>query len=328
MKAIVYHNYGLPDVLELEDVKKPVPSDNEVLVKVHAVSVNSWDWDLLQGKPFVNRLIAGLLKPKKITILGCDIAGKIEAVGNKVKRFKPSDEVFGDLSGGHWGGFAQYVCAHEKDLALKPASMPFEQAAAIPQAAVLALQGLRKGRIMSGQNNPVQRVLINGAGGGVGSFAIQIAKSFGAEVTGVDSMEKLDSMRSLGADHVIDYTQEDFTTNGLRYDLILDVWGYHSIFDYNRALSPKGIYVMVGGSTTLLFQILFLGSLFSMSSSKKMSILMHKPDPNDLDFIKTLFEAGKVIPVIDKSYPLREAPEALRYLGEGKAKGKVVIILE
>ncbi len=323
MKAIVYQRYGPPDVLEFKEVAKPIPKDNEVLVKVHAASVNDWDWGLLRGTPFLNRLIFGLLKPK-IKILGCDIAGRVEAVGNDVKQFQPGDEVFGDLSGCGFGGFAEYVCARENVLALKSAGMTFEEAAAVPQAAVLALQGLRdKGQIQKGQ-----KVLINGAGGGVGTFAVQMAKSFGAEVTAVDSTRKLDMVRSIGADHVIDYTIEDFTKNGRRYDLILDVAGYRSIFAYKRALSPKGIYVMVGGSMARIFQVLFLGPCISMTGSKKRGILMHKPNTKDLVFMKELFEGGTVVPVIDRRYPLREVPDALRYFGEGHHKGKVVITVE
>jgi NADPH:quinone reductase-like Zn-dependent oxidoreductase len=323
MKAIVYTKYGLPDVLQLNEVEKPIPKDNEVLIKVHAASVNSWDWDLLRGTPLVNRLMFGLLKPKT-KILGVDIAGRVEAVGRNVKQFQPGDEVFGDISGCGWGGFAEYVCVPENALALKSANMTFEEVAAVPQAAVLALQGLRyKRQIQKGQ-----KVLINGAGGGVGTFAVQIATSVGAAVTGVDSARKLDMLRSIGADQVIDYTQEDFTKNGQRYDLILDVVAYRSIFDYKRALSPKGIYVMVGGSTARIFQIMFLGPWISMTTSKKMGILMHKPNKKDLNFMKELFEAGKVVPVIDRRYPLNEVAEALRYFGKGHAKGKVVITLE
>jgi NADPH:quinone reductase-like Zn-dependent oxidoreductase len=258
MKAVVYTIYGPPEVLQLKQVEKPTPGDDEVLIKVHAASVNSWDWDLLRGVPFVNRILAGLLKPTKIRILGCDIAGRIEAVGKSVKLLRPGDEVFGDLSGCGWGGFAEYVCARDNAVVLKPANMTFEQAAAIPQAGLLALQGLRdKGQVQAGQ-----KVLINGAGGGVGTFALQIAKSFGAEVTCVDSANKLDMLRSSGAGHVIDYKKEDFTWNGQHYDLILDVMGYHSIFDYKRALSPRGKYVMVGGCTALVNQVLFLGHGF------------------------------------------------------------------
>jgi NADPH:quinone reductase-like Zn-dependent oxidoreductase len=318
MKAIVYTKYGPPDVLQLKEIEKPTPKDNEVLVRVHAASVNSWDWDLLRGTPFLIRLW-GLLKPK-YKILGADIAGRVEAVGRNVKQIQPGDEVFGDLCECGWGGFAEYVCARENALALKPSSMTFEEAAAIPQAAVLALQGIRD----KGQIQPGQKILINGAGGGVGTFALQIAKSFGAEVTGVDSTGKLDMMRSIGADQVIDYTQEDFTKNGQRYDLILDVAAYRSIFDYKRALSPRGIYVLVGGSMARIFQTMFLGPWISMTGSKKMGILAYKPN-KDLAYIKELFEAGKVKPVIDRRYPLSEGPEALRYFGEGHARGKVVI---
>ena len=235
MKAIVCTKYGSPDVLQLKEVAKPIPEDNEVLVEVHAASVNDWDWGLLRGKPFLNRLLFGLLKPK-IKILGSDIAGRVEAVGRNVKQFQPGDEVFGDISGCGWGGFAEYVCARENALALKPASMTFEEAAAVPQAAVLALQGLRD----KGQIQPGQKVLINGAGGGVGTFAVQIAKSFGAEVTGVDSTRKLDMVRSIGADHVIDYTQEDFTQSGQRYDLILDVDGISFDFRLQACIKPQG----------------------------------------------------------------------------------------
>ncbi len=322
MKAIVYTKYGPPEVLQLKEVAKPTPKDNEVLVKVHAASVNDWDWGLLRGKPFMNRLLFGLLKPKN-TILGCDIAGRIEAVGRNVKQFQPGDEVFGDLCGCGFGGFAEYVCARENALVLKPASMTFEEAAAVPQAAVLALQGLRDKE----QIKPEQKVLINGAGGGMGTFAIQFAKSFGAEVTGVDSTRKLDMMRSIGADQVIDYTKEDFTKNSQSYDLILDNVVSRSIFDIKRVLSPKGIYVMVGGSMARIFQIMFLGLWISRPWSKKISILAHKPN-KDLVFIIELFETGKVFPVIDRRYPLSEVAEALRYFGKGQAKGKVVITLE
>lgn len=323
MKAIVYHKYGLPDVLKLEEVAKPIPRDNEVLIKVYAASVNDWDWGLLRGVPFVNRLMAGFPKPKKIKILGCDIAGRVEVVGKNVKQFKPDDEVFGDISECGFGGFAEYVCARENVLTLKPSSMTFEQAAALPQAGVLALTGLRdKGHIQSGQ-----KVLINGASGGAGSYAVQMAKTFGAEVTGVCRTNKLEFVRSIGADHVIDFTQEDFTKNGQRYDLILDLMGFHSIFDYKRALSPKGIYVMVGGSSALVNQILFLGSWISMFGSKKMGLLLLKQNM-DLAFLIELFETGKVVPVIDRRYPLSEVAEALRYFGEGHKKGKVVITLE
>ena len=322
MKAIVYTKYGLPDVLQLKEVEKPTPKDDEVLVKVHAASVNYPDWGCVRGKPFYLRLMTGLLKPKN-KILGTDIAGRVEAVGRNVKQFQPGDEVFGDLCQCGWGGFAEYVCARENALTLKPAGMSFEEAAAVPQAAILALRGLRyKGRIQPGQ-----KVLINGAGGGAGTFAVQIAKSFGAEVTGVDSTGKLEMMRSIGADQVIDYTKTDFTKNGRHYDFILDFAAHHSIFDYKRALNPKGIFVVVGGSTARIFQAVFLGALISMTGGKKMGLLMHKPN-EDLAFIIELFEAGKVVPVIDRRYPLSEVAEALRYFGEGHAKGKLVITVE
>ena len=320
MKAIVYTKYGPPDVLQLKEVQKPTPKDDEVLVKVHAVSLNASDWEFLRGKPLYARIF-GLLKPKN-TILGSDVAGRLEAIGRNVKRFKPGDEVFGDISVSGGGGFAEYVCAPENALMLKPASMTFEEVAAVPQSACIALQGIRD----KGQIQPGQKVLINGAGGSAGSFAVQIAKYFGAEVTGVDNTEKLAMMRSIGADHVIDYTQEDFTRKGQCYDLILDLTAYHPVFDYKRALSPKGRYLMVGGSVALIIKLLFLGPWISMIGGKKMGLLAMKPN-KDLDFVIALIAAGKVAPVIDKRYPLSEAPEALRYLGEGHAKGKVVITL-
>ncbi len=320
MKAIVYTEYGSPDVFQLKEVEKPAPEGNEVLIKVHAASVNAADWHLLRGNPFLARLDSGFLKPKN-TILGADIAGRVEAVGRKVKQFQSGDEVFGDISGCGWGGFAEFVCACEDALVMKPANISFEEAAAVPMAAVTALQGLRnKGKIHSGQ-----RVLINGASGGVGTFAVQIAKSFGAEVTAVCSRRNLDTARSNGADQVIDYAQEDFTQNGQCYDLILAANGYHSISDYKRALSPRGIYVMTGGSMVQIFQSMLLGPWISMIGSKKMGSLMAKPNKKDLAYIKGLLETGKVVPVIDRRYPLGEAAEALRYLEEGHARGKVVI---
>ena len=331
MKAIVYAEYGSPDVLQLKEVEKPTPKDNEVLVKVLAASVNAADFEMLRGT--WSARFGGLLKPRH-KILGSDIAGRIEAVGRNVKQFQPGDEVFGDLSECGFGAFAEYVSVPENALRLKPASMTFEEAAAVPSAGVVALQNLRgvgssslsfllsdKGHIQSGQ-----KVLINGAGGGVGTFAVQIAKSFGAEVTGVDSTRKLDMLRSIGADHVIDYTQEDFTKSGQRYDFILEVVASRSIFDYKRALSPKGIYVLVGGSLAAILQGFLLGPLISMTGRKKMGSVMWKPNnQEDLAILEELFAAGKVAPVIDRRYPLREVPEALRYLEEGYAKGKVVI---
>jgi len=320
MKAVIFEKYGLPDVLEYKEVKKPLPREDEVLIKVHAVSVNDWDWELMQGVPFLNRMMAGLFKPKKIRILGCDIAGHIEAVGKNVTKFKPGDAVFGDLSACGWGGFAEYVCADEDALTLKPPTMTFEQAAAIPQAGLLALQGLIQGNIHAGQ-----KVLINGASGGAGTFAVQIAKSYGAEVTGVCSTAKMETVRTLGADHIIDYTQEDFTRNGETYDLILDVKAFHSAFDYKRALSPGGTYVMMGGPSAL--QIMLLGAWLSLTAKKKMGLLLLQPNKG-MAMMNKLFETGKFMPIIDRSYPLDKAAEAMRYFGEGRARGKVLITVK
>ena len=321
MKAIVYDKYGPPDVLELQEVEKPVVKDDEVLVKVHAASVNPADWHVMRADPFLIRLMGmGLLKPKS-KILGADIAGQVEAVGSNVKQFQPGDEVFGDISR---GGFAEYACVTENRLVLKPANLSFEEAASVPLAALTALQGLRD----KGQIQPGQKVLIHGASGGVGTFAVPIAKSFGAEVTGVCSTRNVDMVRSIGADHVIDYTKEDFTQNGQHYDLILAVAGNRSVFEYKRSLSPKGIYVMIGGSsTTLMFSSMLLGPLISTFGSQKMGFMMAKINQNDMVFIKELLEAEKVTPVIDRSYTLSEVPEAIRYLEEGHAQGKVVITM-
>jgi NADPH:quinone reductase-like Zn-dependent oxidoreductase len=319
MKAIVYYKYGSPDVLKLEEVEKPTPKDDEVLVKIHAASVNAYDWHFLTADIFLIRLMSGgLLKPK-YTRLGADIAGRVEAVGRNIKQFQPGDEVFGMVK----GGFAEYACAPENALALKPANTSFAEAAAIPMAAITALQGLRdEGQIQAGQ-----KVLINGASGGVGTFALQVAKFFGAEVTAVCSTGNLEQARSLGADHVIDYTKEDFTKNGQQYDLIFAANGYHSLSAYKRALTPKGIYIMAGGSMTQIFQSMLMGSMMSESGGRKMSGVSAKRNQKDLAFLKELVEAGKVVPVIDRSYPLNEAAEALRYLGKGHAKGKVVITM-
>lgn len=320
MKAIVYENYGSPDNFRLKEVEKPAPNDDEVLVKVYASSINAADWHLLTADIFLVRLMAGgLFKPKN-TILGADVAGRVEAVGRNVKRFQPGDEVFGDVFGGSQGAFAEYVCAREETLVLKPAKVSFEEAAAVPLAAVTALQGLRD----RGQIQPGQKVLINGASGGVGTFAVQIAKVFGAEVTAVCSTGKTDMVRSLGADHVIDYTREDFTQNGQRYDLIFAVNGYYPISDFKRALAPDGIYVMAGGSAPQMFEALLLGPWMS-TGGKKMGHVSAKSTQKDLITLKEFLEAGKITPVIDRCYPLSETAEALRYLGEGHAKGKIVI---
>jgi NADPH:quinone reductase-like Zn-dependent oxidoreductase len=322
MKAIVYTRYGSPDVLHLTEVEKPTPKDNEVLIKVHAASLNAAESHVVRGEPFLMRLMGyGLLKPKK-TIPGAAMAGRVEAVGSSVMQFKPGDEVFGDLSFCGLGAFAEYVCANENALALKPANTTFEDAATIPLAATTALQGLRNsGHIQAGQ-----KVLINGASGGVGTFAVQIAKAFGAEVTAVCSTSKLDMAHSIGADHVIDYTREDFTQNGQLYDLILSANGYHPIADYQRALSPHGTYVMTGGTAmAAMMEAMLLGPWISIRGSKKMGNVMGKPNQQDLVFLKELVEADKLKPVIDRCYPLSEVPDALQYLEEGHVQGKLVI---
>ncbi len=318
MKAIVYTEYGPPEVLQLKEVAKPTPRDDEVLIKVQAASVNRSDWEGLTGKPLYARL-GGLLKPRH-QILGSDVAGRVEMAGRNIRRLQPGDEVFGDILP-RLGGFAEYVCARESALALKPASMTFEEVAAIPQAAVIALQGIRD----KGQVQPGQKVLINGAGGGAGTFAVQLAKLYGAEVTGVDNTGKLDFMRSLGADHVIDHTREDFTKNGKQYDVILDIVAHRSVLAYKRALRSNGSYFLAGGSVATMFQILLLGPWISKIESKKIRILAVRPNKEDVNTMMELIEAGKVTPVIDKTYPLSEVPEAIGYIGDGLARGKVVI---
>ena len=320
MKAIVYDNYGSPDVLKYEEIEKPTAGDDEVLIKVRAASVNPLDWRLMRGKPLFVRLMIGGLRKPKITRPGRDVAGQVEAVGRNVTQFKPGDEVFGACR----GAFAEYVCAIEDRLALKPANISFEEAAAVPVAALSALQCLRdKGQIQLGQ-----KVLVDGASGGVGTFAVQIAKSFGAEVTAVCSTRNVDTARSIGADQVIDYTREDFITNGQRYDLIIAANAHHSIFDYRRALGQDGIYVMVGGGWAQILQAMLLGPLLSLIGSKKMCFFMAKLDKTDLVLLKDFLAAGKIVPIIDRRYPLSDVAEALRYLEEGHARGKVVITLE
>ncbi len=323
MKAVVYDKYGSPDVLKLKEVEKPTPKDDEVLLKIYAVSINSWDWDMLTGTPYEYRLLSGLLKPKKTNILGCDIAGRIETVGINVKKLKPCDEVFGDLSEGSWGGFAEYVCARENELTLKPDSMTFEEAAATPQAGLLALQAFQYKEDIK----PGDSVLINGGCGGVGTFAIQIAKTLGAEITAVDSTEKLDMMCSLGADHVIDYTKEDFTRNGKCYDLILDVKSNRSIFDYKHALNSNGVYATVGGKTSRILQLALLGPLIKKKENKMLTFVIYKPN-KDMSIMCELIESGKVKPVVDRCFSLSETAEAFRYFGEGHFKGKVLVTLE
>ena len=318
MKAIVRTQYGPPDVLQFTEVAKPTPADDEVLIKLYAASVNPLDLFVMRGAPLI-RLIPGLRKPKDAR-LGVDLAGQVEAVGRNVTQFKPGDYVFGACR----GAFAEYVCATENKLALKPANSSFEEAAAVPVAAITALQGLRdKGRIQQGQ-----KVLVDGASGGVGTFAVQIAKSFGAEVTAVCSTKKVDTARSIGADHVIDYTREDFTKSGQRYDLILGANVHHSIFDYMRALSQNGIYVVAGGGLARIFQAMLLAPLLSRIGSKKTCFFIANMNQKDLVFLKDLLEAGKVAPVIDRRYPLSDVAEALRYLEERHARGKVVLTVE
>jgi NADPH:quinone reductase-like Zn-dependent oxidoreductase len=322
MKAIVSARYGRPEeVLAIKEVDIPTPKDNQVLVRVRAASVNPADWHLLEGKPLLARFMgSGLLRPKT-NRPGSDIAGTIEAVGSGVKQFQTGDDVFGSCS----GGFAEYACAREDHLVLKPANLSFEEAASVPVAAITALQGLRdKGQIKAGQ-----KVLINGSSGGVGTFAVQIAKSFGAEVTGVCSTSNLDMVRSIGADHVIDYTREDFTKQEERYNLILGVAGYHSIFAYRRTLTANGIYVFIGASRLFraLFEVMLLGPLISKTGNKKITSFIAKINKKDLEFLKNLLETGRAKPIIDRRYPLSEVPKALRYLEEGHAKGKVAITM-
>lgn len=318
MKAIIHTRYGPPDVLQIAEVEKPAPNENQVLVKVHAASVNAGDYRTMRADPFLIRLMGGgLLRPKDPR-LGWDVAGRVEAVGANVKQFRTGDEVFG---GGN-GTFTEYVCVRESALALKPGNISFEQAAAVPVAALTALQGLRDaGRIRSGQ-----KVLIQGASGGVGSFAVQLAKCFGAEVTAVCSTRNLKMARSIGADHVIDYTREDFTRSQLRYDLIFAANGYHSLSAYKRALSPQGIYVCAGGTMPQFFQAMLLGPRMSREGGKKLkSMGISKVNQKDLDYLGELLKEGRIVPVIDRSYPLVEVAEAIRYVEEKHAQGKVVI---
>ena len=320
MKAIVYRGYGSPDVLACEEIEKPTPGDDEVLIKVRAASVNPLDRHIMRGRPSLLRLGFGLRKPKIRP--GRDVAGRVEAVGRSVTQFKPGDEVFGACS----GALAEYACTRESALATKPKNMTFEQAAAVPVAGLTALQGLRdKGKIQRGQ-----KVLITGAGGGVGTFAVQIAKSFGAEVTGVCSTSKIDMVRSIGADRVIDYTQEDFTRGTQHYDLIFNLASIHSLREYRRVLNPNGTCVIAGGSTkvrailTSAFDVLVL----SRFVSQNFAMFVAKLRQEDLTVLRELMEAGKVTPVIDRRYRLSEVPDAIRYLEEGHARGKIVITLE
>lgn len=317
MKAIVFNQYGGPEHLKLAEVAIPKPKDDQVLVKVYAASVNSADYRMLSG-PIPRLMGFGLLRPNN-KIMGADIAGRIEAVGKNVTKFTVGDEVFGDISTA-FGGFAEYACARESVLVKKPASLNFEQAAAVPMAAVTALQGLRKGGIQPGDD-----VAIVGASGGVGTFVVQIAKALGAEVTAISSTKKLERLRALGADHVIDYTCEDFTRIGQSYDLILAVNGYRPLTEYRRALKPQGTYIMVGGEGNQIFEAMVKGPLVSRRGGQTVVNLLASPNADDLAFVKDLIEAGKVTPVIDRTYPLANTAEAVRYVGAGHAAGKVVI---
>ena len=322
MQAIVHTTYGSPDSLELREVDKPVPKDDEVLIQVHASAVNDWEWALLRGKPVFMRAIGGVLKPK-IRIMGCDVAGRVEAVGGNVKHLKAGDAVYGDLSESGFGGFAEYVCAPEESVAAKPRNVTYEQAAAIPHAGMLAQQGLTD----IGRVDQVQTLLINGAGGGVGTLGVQLAKLHGVQVTGVDSGLKQDFMRSLGFDRVIDYTQTDFTRTGESYDLILDAKTTRSPFAYPRALKPNGTYVTVGGSMFRLLQCLAFGRWIARTRHKNVRLLALKPNKGLNDMTK-LVEAGSVVPSIDAVYPLAEVPEALRRFGAAKHLGKIVISMQ
>jgi NADPH:quinone reductase-like Zn-dependent oxidoreductase len=325
MKAIVYREYGPPDVLELEDVDRQVVKDEEVLVRVYGVAVNPGDWDLLNGTPYVLRPMVGLRRPRN-KVLGLAVAGRVETVGSNTTRFQPGDEVYAGISE---GGFAEYVCVSEDALALKPSNLTFEQAAAVPVAGVTALQGLRD----AGRVQPGQKVLINGASGGVGTFAVQIAKAFGAEVTGVCSTTNVDLVRSIGADHVIDYTQDDFTRNGRHYDLIFDNVGNRSLSDCRRALLPGGTLIpnsnkgsghWIGGFLGRAVQALAVSPFVS----QRLRPFAATEKSEDLVVLKELIESGKVTPVIDRTYPLNETAEALGYYGEGHTRGKVVITVE
>jgi NADPH:quinone reductase-like Zn-dependent oxidoreductase len=320
MKAVVYTRYGPPGVLGLTDVPTPVPKDKEVLVQVHAVSLNASDWEMLRGKPLYSR-IGGPFRPRH-HILGSDIAGRVEAAGRNATRFRPGEDVFADILS-YMGGFAEFVCVPETALAPMPAGMTYEEAAALPQAGAIALQGIQD----KGQVQPGQKVLINGAGGGSGMYAIQLAKLNGAEVTGVDSAEKLEFMRSLGADHVIDYTRENFTRNGRTYHLILDLAGHRPAFAYKGSLMPGGRYLYVGGSVATLLQVLLIGPVIGRAEGQKIRLLAVRQGAQRLAPLVGLCQAGKIATVIDRRYRLNEVPEALRYLGEGHAKGKVVVIV-
>lgn len=320
MKAITYTQYGSPDVLKLQEVEKPVPKEGEVLVKIHAASVNALDWHLLTADIFLVRFGEGLFKPKR-NRLGADLAGRVAAVGSGVTQFQPGDAVYGDIEPFGSGAFAEYAVMPAKTLAPKPVNLTFAEAAALPVAALTALQGLRDvGKIQAGQ-----RVLINGASGGVGTFAVQIAKAFGAEVTAVCSTRNVAQAQALGADHVIDYTQTDFTQGSQQYDLIFAANGYHPLSAYKRALAPGGVYVMAGGKTKQIFDVMLWGWWHSRGGDKRLTNVMAHASTPDMLVLNELVATGKLKPVIDRRYPLHQTADALRYLGEGHARGKIVI---
>ncbi|HEY9644869.1 MAG TPA: NAD(P)-dependent alcohol dehydrogenase [Chroococcidiopsis sp.] len=326
MKAIVQTAYGSAEVLKLETVDQPVMPgatvpDDKVLVRVYASSINAGDWHLMRGTPFLIRFIFGGIFRPKIKTLGCDVAGRVEAVGRGVTQFQPGDEVFGELSACGFGAFAEYVCVPATALALKPVNASFEAAAAVPTSALTALQGLRD----IGQIQPGQRVLITGASGGVGSFAVQIAKAFGAQVTALCSPQKMDRVRSLGADQVIDSSQVDITQAGQRYDVIFDAAAYRSVFDYFSILPPQGTYIMVGGSTTRLFQVMLLGGLIARWSHRTVKCLVQKSSQADLIALKDLIEAGAIAPCLDRCYELSEIATAISALEQRQVQGKVAI---
>jgi len=320
MKAIVYTQYGSPDVLQLRELAKPEPRENQVLVKVHAASANALDYRRFEKLSAMDRFMEEKIFKSIGKAIGADIAGVVEAIGSNVKQFRPGDEVFG-VAAGMKGGFAEYACAVENKLAPKPRNLSFEAAAAVPVAAVTALQGLRD----KGRAQPGQTVLVNGAAGGVGTFAVQIAKGFGAEVTAVCSVRNQDMVRSIGADHVIDYTKEDFTQGSQRYDLIFAVNGFHPLSAYQRALNPQGMYICAGGKLPQIFQAMFVGPFMSRRNGKSLASMgIATVNQKDLLCLKELIESGKIAPVIEKNFPLHEAPTAMRYLAEGHAKAKIV----
>jgi len=320
MRAVMFNEYGSADQLKLEDVPKPSPKSNEVLIKIKAVSLNYSDWHMLKGDPYIVRLWSGLRKPK-YPILGVDVSGIVESVGEQVKEFKIGDEVFGNVSENGLGGLAEYTCTTEETLVLKPQNISFEEAASVPQAALVGLQSIKeKAHLIAGQ-----KVLINGASGGVGTFAVQIAKAFGGQVTAVCSTQNMELVKSIGADQVIDYTKEDFTQNGQEYDLIVAANGHHSIYEYQGSLSPTGTLVATGGSMTQIFQSMLLGPLITMFNGQKIRNLYSSSSKKNLLILSELLESKKVIPVIDKQYTLDETIDAFKYCDQGHAKGKVVI---